>query len=276
VIYMSDFVIYSTEVFDQTRVNSTIEAGGRFGNVFLRNMIASRIAQMNHLRFIYDRQDEMNQLGISYYTDGTSIYGNTLLINDDIIDRIAFDDEAYRRYLSGNNIFFKMHDYDPFHQRDHAWCQTSKIARFVKDQVDSQRERVITSNPWTDRYNNNNSVYVHVRLGDTVSLGFSIDFDYYDRALSWISFEKGYISSDSIGHDTCQRLIQKYGLEEFHESEVRTVQFASTCKHMVLSSGTFSWLLGVFGFFSDVYYPKIKVKWHGDIFIFPEWREVDY
>ena len=32
---------------------------------------------------------------------------------------------------------------------------------------------------------------------------------------------------------------------------------------------------GFNGFFSNVYYPKIKTIWHGDVFVFPEWNEID-
>jgi hypothetical protein len=51
--------------------------------------------------------------------------------------------------------------------------------------------------------------------------------------------------------------------------------FASSCKNVVLSNGTFSWLIGLLGFYSNVYYPKIKTVWHGDIFVFPDWNEID-
>ena len=52
--------------------------------------------------------------------------------------------------------------------------------------------------------------------------------------------------------------------------------FASTCKNVILSSGTFSWLIGLLSYYSNIYYPKIYVKWHGDIFVFSEWTEVAY
>jgi hypothetical protein len=52
--------------------------------------------------------------------------------------------------------------------------------------------------------------------------------------------------------------------------------FASTCNHIVLSGGTFSWLIGFLAFFSkSIYYPRIKNKWYGDIFIFPHWEMFD-
>jgi len=273
----SEFCILQTSQFLESEVNSTIESGGRFGNIFIRNMTASRIAEMNNLKFVYDKHARMNNLGVSYYTEGTNTYDTTLLITDEIIDRIVFDESAYQSFLHGNNIFFKKHHYSPFdHMQSYSWCQTSKIASYIKSKIDSQMDHIISSNPNKNRYNNNNSVFVHVRLGDIVPLGFSVSYDYYDKVLSSLSFESGYISSDSIDDEICQKLIQKYNLTVYDSDELSTIQFAAVNKYLVLSTGTFSWLIGLFGFFSEVYYPKIKVNWHGDIFVFPDWKEVDY
>jgi len=118
--------------------------------------------------------------------------------------------------------------------------------------------------------------FIHVRLGDIIDLNFYTRYEYYDKALSQITFDNGYISSDTINHEICQKLISKYNLIIFNSNEIETIQFASTCKHLILSTGTFSWMIGIFGFFSKIYYPTIKIKWHGDIFIFPEWKKIDY
>jgi hypothetical protein len=57
-------------------------------------------------------------------------------------------------------------------------------------------------------------------------------------------------------------------------NEVDTIKFASTCKYIILSNGTFSWMIGVFAFFSDIYYPIMKKKWNGDIFVFEDWKGI--
>ena len=74
----------------------------------------------------------------------------------------------------------------------------------------------------------------------------------------------------------CQILIKKYNMEVFNSDMVDIVMFASTCKYIILSSGTFSWMIGLFAYFSEIYYPKIKNKWHGDIFVFDTWKEINY
>ena len=120
---------------------------------------------------------------------------------------------------------------------------------------------------------------MHVRLGDKMhQIGTCVhDFDYYDHALMKAgSFKYGYISSDSINHPICQQLIEKYGLHPYNSNEIDTILFASTCSTVILSTGTFSWLIGFLARFSTVYYPKITHRWHGDIFVFDDWTEIDY
>jgi hypothetical protein len=268
--------IYNIKYLDKTKINTTIDSGGRFGNIFIRNMISSRIARQNNLKFLYENDNEITKLGVSLYKEGTNTYNNVLLIDDSIIDQILFNRDISIKYLYNNNILFKQHNYSPFSNQEYSWCQTTTIAKFIKEKIDLQKENIISLNPFNENYKSNNNVFIHIRLGDTVSLGFSTAYNYYDNALSLLSFEKGYISSDNIDNEICVKLIKKYGLLVYSDNEVNTIQFASTNKYIILSSGTFSFLIGLFGFFSEIYYPKIKVKWHGDIFVFPEWKEIDY
>jgi hypothetical protein len=42
--------------------------------------------------------------------------------------------------------------------------------------------------------------------------------------LEKIQYDKGYISSDTITHPTCQRLINKYNLNTINQGEVETIK----------------------------------------------------
>jgi hypothetical protein len=51
--------------------------------------------------------------------------------------------------------------------------------------------------------------------------------------------------------------------------------FGSTCKNIILSGGTFSWLIGFLSpNNSNVFYPDIKKRWYGDIFNFKNWKKI--
>jgi hypothetical protein len=66
-------------------------------------------------------------------------------------------------------------------------------------------------------------------------------------------------------------------LEVIDLDEVKTIMFASTCKNIILSGGTFSWLMGFLAFYSEkIYYPKIKNTWYDDIFVFNDWVQVKF
>jgi len=272
---MTDYKIVSSKDIDNNRINSTISAGGRFGNIFIRNIITEFIAIKNNLKIKYEKYDEINNLGIKLFI-GDKIYEDTLVLVDNIIDNIIFNDELFDKYAKNKNIFFYQDNYNPFNHPDRCWCQTSSTVSHVRNIINCNQDNVKNKNPYKDKYNNNNDLFVHVRLGDIIDFKFFVDYKYYDDIISKLSFDKGYISSDSIDHEICQKLIKKYNLIPYNSDEITTIQFGSVCKNIVLSHGTFSLLIGLFGYNSIVYFPKVKIKWHGNIFIFPDWNEIDY
>jgi hypothetical protein len=70
--------------------------------------------------------------------------------------------------------------------------------------------------------------------------------------------------------------METFGLELFQKDEVETLMFASTCHHLVLSFGTFSWMMGALGFQSNVYVPPSRFNiWCLQSFDMPGWKIVD-
>jgi len=156
------------------------------------------------------------------------------------------------------------------------YCQTKEFcqilaAYFKKDIV---RNKIIDKNKYKYRYDNNNDVFVHIRLGD-VSEITKQSVTYYDRLLSTLKYTNGYISSDSIDDHFCVDLINKYKLQAINYDEISTIMFGSTCNTLILSGGTFSWLIGFLAFYSkNIHYPDNENKWYGDIFSFSNWIKI--
>jgi hypothetical protein len=99
---------------------------------------------------------------------------------------------------------------------------------------------------------------------------------YFEKALSKIKFKTGYISSDSIESPFCKDLIEKYNLKIIELNEIETIMFASTCNSLILSGGTFSWLIGFLAFYSkQIFYPKYTSTWYADIFVFKNWTAIE-
>lgn len=117
-----------------------------------------------------------------------------------------------------------------------------------------------------------NKVFVHVRLGDVENVNYGLN--YYEEILNNISFSDGMVSSDSPDHHIVQTLAKKYDLQILNCSPIDTLLIASQYEHRVLSGGTFSWWIGFLGNNNNVYCRR-KPMFHGDIFVYPEWKYYD-
>ena len=275
---MEKYIIIKTSDLDINKINNTYDCGGRFGNIFIRNFVAEYIAKKNNLKVTYEKYNDFKKLGINLFI-GKKTYYETLLLNDENIDSIIFDDKIFKKYALNKNFLFRQVNYNPLNSYDYAWCQTSSIVSHIRNYVNFEN-RIFNKNPYKSRYNNNNDLFIHVRLGDIIEFKFEVDYKYYDETIIKIKnsnpYKKAYITSDSIDHDICKKLIKQYNLIIYNSNEIDTLQFGSTCKSIVLSNGTFSWLLGLLSFKSNVHYPTIKTKWHGNIFVYPDWHEISY
>ena len=56
-------------------------------------------------------------------------------------------------------------------------------------------------------------------------------------------------------------------------NEQLTIQFATTCKNIILSHGSFSAIIGYLSFYSTIYYPEYEINkiWFGDMFSIDGW-----
>ena len=61
--------------------------------------------------------------------------------------------------------------------------QTPEFAKYLRNYLATElKNDIMFSNNYSSRYNNNNDVYIHVRLGDVIH--FNPGFHYYDSILS--------------------------------------------------------------------------------------------
>lgn len=240
-------------------INTTATNRGRFGNQFIISMGFNFIAKNNNIKVTYKDYDRITELGIDLFI-GTNTYDDTIKLTD----------ENFFEYITE-----KMEIPSNISIANDAWFQTRKFSFYLKEYFNDEkiRNNVIENNIYKERIGNNNDVFVHVRLGD-IADKFPNSYTYYDNALSTIKFENGFISSDSIDNLMCKKLIEKFNLNIINKNEVQTIMFGSTCKNVVTSQGTFSWLIAFLAFNSNIYYPKNMMRWHGDIFVFPEWNGI--
>jgi hypothetical protein len=222
--------------------------GGRFGNVLFYNFVVNYLAKISNLKVTYKQQTETEEvLKIKLFDTGTHIFGSNFNLTDQIIDTVFKNNEM----VKNKNLIIA------------GYFQTPTVARVIKQTIEPNKIL-------------NECVFVHVRLGDIIGSFNNEPYDYYENALNKINPKvKGYITSDSIDHQICKSLMGNFNLVPFNENEVDTIKFGSSCKWLVLSKGTFSWWMGVLSS-GEVYYPDSKKVWHGNIFVFPEWKKITF
>lgn len=271
-------------------VRADITTNGRYANQFIRAMAAHFIAENLGAQPFYPPIN-LGKLGIQLYRPSTTntipTYSHCGTAQSDsaaqqTIDLAESNFMDYTRRPIPEPIN-STHSPSIILDLNQIYCQTPEHAIKMKDFLhgELEQEGIKQANPHRERYEKNNDVFIHVRLGDVPF--HNPGSAYYDKVLSSLNFTSGYISSDTINHPICMALIRKYKLQIInqHIQIEDLLQFGSTCKYIILSAGTFSWLIGVLGFNSQsqVYYPDpaLKRRWHGDIFeCMSEWQKINY
>ena len=220
---------------------------GRLGNQIIRNLAVSLIAMKHDLKVEYCNKELIERLGFTLFS-GKKLQSN--------IKRFTLTYEDY----------FNIHNF-----------QTKEICNIIHKHLhtESARSTIISKNPFQKRYNANNDLFIHVRLADVANENPGIN--YYLNAIKRIEFDKLYVSTDDKTHEIVLNLLIFFPEAELVETdEIRTIQFASTCKHVILSHGSFSAIIGYLSFFSNVYYPEYEPNkiWHGDMFSIDGWTKV--
>jgi hypothetical protein len=236
-------------------INNSNIHNGRFGNLFFINMFMNFYSLKNDLLCNYKYYDKFIELGIEL-NNGTNTYDRNLFITEQ--NYLMFlNNETSSKFKPSNIII-----------HNSIWFQNKDFCLYLHNYFYDlhNKNKIIDKNIFKDRYNNNNDLFIHLRLGD-VEANTTQLFSYYEDLLSKSKFTVGYISSDSITNTFCEYLIKKYNLNIINYDEVKTIMFASTCNNIILSGGTFSWMIGFFGFYSNnIYYPKYENPWFGNIF----------
>jgi len=233
---------------------------GRLGNQIIRNLAVSLIAERYNLKIDYFNNNLINQLGIKLFS-GSNVYNDMKDLTDTNYFNI-YNDSNLNYNLNANNNFF----------------QTKEITNFLYKYLHSEKikSNIIEKNPFKDRYNTNNDLYIHIRLDDAKLCNPGIN--YYLNAIKMINYDNLYISTDEKNNILIKTLISNHpNIKIIESDEIKTFQFASTCKNIILSHGSFSAIIGYLAFFSNIYYPEYESNkmWYGDMFSIDSWIKLN-
>jgi hypothetical protein len=232
----------------------------RFGNRFVRHLAVCILAEKHDLQVTYDNYELISeQLGVFLYS-GKNIHSDSIILDD--FNYIPIFQQSEFSYNLDPNIHY---------------FQTREISQLINNYLhrDDIKENIIHKNRFQERYNNNNDLYIHIRLGDAAQWNAGVQ--YYLNAISKIQCDNIYLSTDQVDGDIIKHIIHSYpNANILMYDEIRTIQFASTCKHIILSHGSFSAVIGHLAFCSNIYYPKFEVgkndnMWCGDMFSINGW-----
>jgi hypothetical protein len=246
-------------------MTTTLGTNGRFCNHFIRNICVSMIARRHNLFATYSYDQEIKSLGIELYC-GNRKYTQSLYLND-----VNFLDYLYKEPTVDKNFLLQTHTYfqsRPISINLHNYLHLPEVSG-----------PIMNANKFKHRYNSNNDIFIHVRLGDVAH--FNPGLAYYEKVINSLSYKKPdniYISSDSIDNIICKLLIKKHGAKEINYDYLDTIRFGSTCKYLILSHGSFSATIGNLAYYSEIYYPKYDPRkiWYGDMFTGNGWNEISY
>jgi hypothetical protein len=252
-------------------INNQILRDTALCNNIIRNLCCSIIAKKHNLLIDYNFvQGGMNNmcdmiisLGIPLFY-GTNKYDKYFSINDENYPYIY----NYDGVIDFNIIGFENHYFQtPF--------ISNVLYNYFKEEINTTN--IIMANKFNHRYNNNNDIFIHIRLNILSRL--QIPQIYFEKVIELLEYDNIYLASDNPNHEICLNLCNKYAnCNIIYYDEVDTIHFGSTCKNIILSNGTFSYTVGILSFYSHVYYPEKDVNnpWHGDIFVIPSWNKVNY
>jgi len=233
-----------------------VEPVGRLGNQTIRAIAVSMIAEKMGIRVQYSSHYVIQQLGIPLYS-GKKTHRTTVDLTDD-----------------NYHILYETPPMANLNLREH-YFQTQMITKKIKAYLNMHQHSIMNKNPFQHRYNNNNDVFIHVRLGDVAQ--YNPGLSYYKKAIEECGpLNNIYISTDEPTHPIIQEVVTYRNTMLLSYDEINTLQFGSTCRFIILSHGSFSAVLGYMGFLSTVYYPQYGYRWYGDMFSIDGWKEIIY
>jgi hypothetical protein len=237
---------------------------GRLGNIMLHNVGASIVAKKFNYKYDIDNCHLFSGLNPKPFNGTIEYSGDTYFTIYDhyetpLTECIYFPNNKpmlIKELLDMDNIDFGINIYScSFQSRNFLLSYEHEVRNFFDlEYLDVDED----------------DVFVHLRLDDATHQ--SPGLEYYIACLERLNFPKGYVSSDSPNHPFVTHLIENCNLILYHDTPINTINFGKNFKNLILSGGTFSWWIGFLSKAKNVFFPKDKIKWHGDIFVFDKWQ----
>ena len=255
---------------------STVCTPGRLGNRLFHNLAASALAEKYDLATEYDEDEAFTQLGLPLaFGSRRMVAGPAILVDDARFEELIAAPSSSvldARFQLSTSSFFQYH---AFACRSRAWLRSPFV-----------RNALLAANPWRERANANDDVFVHLRLGDidkTHPHSSRAYTDYISAIVNVTATDGGrkkgriVVASDEPNRFEVRAIVDHFSGEILDLDRISTWQFGMLCKHLVLSESTFSWAVAAMHFQQPDSNIRILKRRHIDgwmgstIFDFDDW-----
>tara|TARA_Y100000389_G_C17470062_1_gene529559 strand:+ start:5334 stop:6212 length:879 start_codon:yes stop_codon:yes gene_type:complete len=217
---------------------------GRFCNQIFRGCCVSLLAEKNNLMVIYKGKyfnEIINILGLKLFSGENTFSAVKMVKQSNILSLLSSNVKIEAKLIGINK---------PFFQKDHLSNITYEYIR--REDI---KRNLINSNPFKNRFDNNNDIFLHIRLRDVKK--YNPGLEYFKKTINKISnYDRIFIGTDEpMDRTIIRKLLSDYkNIELLDLDSIQTIQFGCTCKHLVVSHGTYSAIVSYMAYYSDIYY----------------------
>lgn len=273
---------------------------GGFGNQLFSYAFGYALSQRLRAEFYVDTSTQDNGIGreLELLNFNVEYVGRlSYIYKHDIVNRAVFNKLRRRNMIGWTTDIYNENSptvYEPqvrYIKKDTyfrgSWQSEKYFREYRQGLLEMFRpkmERPVSVRNMINVVSEQNSVALHVRRGDYVSIGCQIQMDFYDKALQFMEEKAGdnqvvYVFSDDILF--CREYFMKYFgrisivFPEYQSDNLTLDDFLimSHCKHIIMANSTYSWwaawlnrndgkivVCPEFGMWKDDFYPEEWVK----------------
>ena len=121
---------------------------------------------------------------------------------------------------------------------------------------------------------------IHYRLGDVERISGDCPYEYFEKTINILEkkgLKQGYLITDSPSHPKINRILNNFHqIELYHASPMEDLIFGMAFDNIVLSKGTYSFILGYNSKATSIYYEDVIWNWTPKIFLEEKWIKVKF
>ena len=225
---------------------------GRTANNLVQYIVGHFIAIKYGLKLVAGKPINSNNINF-ISTENGKIGNNLVIVNDDnLLDIVSGNKHFDSPHFRLDGFFFNRIFFESFEE-------------------EIKKNMIISYDDSIDK----NSVLIHYRIGDLKNTRMVLPIEYYQEALELSKFQKGFITSDSLNHDFCRKLISEYKLTPIEMEPSETINYCKDFNNLILSEGSFSWSIGFLSRAKNIICSSRFNLWHTDIF-FDKWKKLNW